>query len=522
MREQYCRIVCFYHIFVKQHKTNTMPPFRKIINLLDQLLTIPGVELNLRTLRFSDEMERKYKRDTYASNRAVMRILLISGVILYAIFALLDYLVLEDFTLSLFIIRFAIVIPILLIVLALTYTPLFVRWGQALLGFSVIIAALGIIAMTVIMPPLGRSLYYSGLLLILFYNYIIRVRFVLATVLGWSILMFYILSFLVFPGIQLKVLWNNLFFLAAINLIGMLAAYSIEYFMRKNYAFSLELDNQRKSVLEMNIHLEDRVREKTIELSNDIERRKIVEKELITAKEKAEESERLKTAFLNNMSHEVRTPMNGILGFADMLALVDPHSPKFNKYLSVLKLSANRLMSTVDDLIAISKVQTGQVDLVFSLFNLKDLLEDLVGSFQSKASNKGLNLSYMRCQEGEINIYSDYTKIKFIISSFIKNAITFTEEGNINLKCQILDNGEILIDVKDTGIGIPKERQLAIFNRFEKSDVQDIEAHQGTGLGLTLSLAYAAKLNGEILVNSKPKEGSTFSLKLPTSIVKNN
>lgn len=360
-------------------------------------------------------------------------------------------------------------------------------------------------------------MYYSGLLLVLFFNYILRIRFVLATATGWCIILCYYLSVLLYPGVDTKVLWTNLFFLAGINFIGMLASYSIDFFMRKNYIFSLELNNQRQSVMEINKSLEQRVREKTIALQQDIERRKRIEKDLISAKEKAEESERLKTAFLNNMSHEVRTPMNGILGFADMLDLVDPQSPKFKKYLSILKISANRLMNTVDDLIAISKVQTGQLDVVFSHFKLTELLEELIKIHKEDALKRNISLNYHHCTENDIILFTDKQKINFIITSFIKNAITFTDRGSIDISCYYSNNNVVSIDVKDTGIGIPKARQNAIFNKFEKADVKDIKAHQGTGLGLPLSLAYAQKLNAKIVVDSQLGKGSTFSLKLPLS-----
>ncbi len=475
---------------------------------------ISGDLINLYTLRFSKDLEQKYQRDTYSGDLIVIRILLLSGVAMYAFFALLDYMILGGHTQTMLIIRFAIVIPVILSVLALSYTKAFFRWKNVLLAFAIFTASVGIITMTIIIPTLGRSMYYSGLLLILFYNYILRIHFTIATLIGWLILLFYYLSFLLFPEATKETLWINLFFLTSINLIGMLASYSIEFFMRKNYLFSLELNVERQKVIKMNKELEERVLEKTKALEKDIEHRKIIEKDLIKAKEKAEESDRLKAAFLNNMSHEVRTPMNGILGFTDLLAKVDPHSAKFYRYISILKKSAHRLMGTVDDLIAISHVQTGQVEVSMAQFDFVKMLEDLIDTYHKKAKNKGLTLKYNHCSEDKILIYNDKGKVEFIISSFIKNAITFTNEGGVEVFCQNTDDS-ICISVTDTGIGIPKSRQEAIFNNFEKSDVQDIQAHQGSGLGLSLSLAYANTLNMSIVLDSEIHVGSTFSLIIP-------
>lgn len=490
----------------------------KAYQFLEHLLAPKGMIVNPFTLTFPHELEQRYIRDTYQSQVIIIRLLLILGAFMYALYAVLDYLILPNYLHILYTIRFAIVLPFLAIVFCSSFFPLFKRWGQILMAIAILISATGIIYMTVITSNVGREMYFIGLLLVLFFNYILRLRFLLSTFIGWLIVILYLLSVIFFPEIKKEIMWSHIFFIISINLIGTFAAYSIEFFMRRNYIFSLELNEKKEKVEMMNQSLEEKVREKTLHLKQDIERRKRIETELLSAKEKAEESERLKTAFLNNLSHEVRTPMNGIMGFADMLSYTDPKTDKFKKYISVLKISANRLMNTVDDLIAISKVQTGQIDFIASHFDLQILLQDVISTYKKAAEDKQLKLHFSACNRERIKIFTDKQKLKFIVSSFIKNAINFTELGEVTLSCICKDDG-INISVKDTGIGIPKERQAGIFHHFEKADIEDIKAHQGSGLGLSLSLAYAEKMEGIIVVDSEKNKGATFTLQLPLHII---
>ena len=252
---------------------------------------------------------------------------------------------------------------------------------------------------------------------------------------------------------------------------------------------------------------------------HNITRRKNRELELLKAKEKAEESDKLKSAFLANMSHEIRTPMNGILGFTDLLENPNLSDTKKHDFIKVIKQSGERMLNTVNDLIDISKIETNQMSLVFSEFNLNHRIENLFNFFKLEAKNKNLELSYtLGLPNSEVKIKSDKSKLDSILSNLIKNAVKFTKQGKIEFGYELISlNGEknLQFFVKDTGIGIPNNRIEAVFNRFEQADIDDQQAFQGSGLGLAITQSYVEMLGGEIWVNSIENMGSEFYFTLP-------
>lgn len=246
----------------------------------------------------------------------------------------------------------------------------------------------------------------------------------------------------------------------------------------------------------------------------DFEDRIIYEEELITAKEKAEESDRLKSAFLSNISHEIRTPMNGIVGFAELLKDNDLDEVDRQTYLSVMLRSSNRLLNTLNNIITISQIESNQLQLYKSRFNLNELFNQLFLSFSEKAMTKGITMKYTPISNQYFMI-SDMEKLKTILSNLLKNALKYTDEGWVEFGFTPLQN-KITFFVKDTGIGIPKKRQQAIFERFIQADIEDTEAREGTGLGLCIAQNYVKLLGGEIKIKSEPNQGSKFNFDLPS------
>ncbi|MGF1585758.1 MAG: PAS domain S-box protein [Bacteroidales bacterium] len=252
-----------------------------------------------------------------------------------------------------------------------------------------------------------------------------------------------------------------------------------------------------------------------VSIREDITERKKMVEDLIAAKEKAEENDRLKLAFLANMSHEMRTPMNGILGFAEILKEPGLDQHKQLKYLDIIQKSGHRMLDTVNDLIDISKIETGQVKMYITESNLNEQLENLIEFFLPQARQKGLELILKDLVPKEYAIQkTDRTKIDSILTNLIKNAIKFTDHGKIEVGFK-LKADHLEYYVADTGIGIPFHRQEAIFNRFEQADIEDAKAFQGSGLGLTISRSYAKMLGGEIRLESDVRSGSTFFFTLP-------
>jgi len=254
-----------------------------------------------------------------------------------------------------------------------------------------------------------------------------------------------------------------------------------------------------------------------VHILSDITERRNLENELIRAKEKAEESDSLKSAFLANMSHEIRTPMNGILGFADLLKEPDLDIEKQKEYLSIIEKSGNRMLNIINDIISISKIEAGLMDINILETNINEQIEYIYTFFKPEAEQKKIKFSF-NCDMpfDKAVIFSDREKLYAVLTNLVKNALKFTNEGGINIGYKFInDKKEIEFYVKDTGIGIPKDRLEAIFERFVQADIFDKNAYQGAGLGLSISKAYVEMLGGKIWVESEPNKGSTFFFTIP-------
>jgi len=249
----------------------------------------------------------------------------------------------------------------------------------------------------------------------------------------------------------------------------------------------------------------------------DITDRKKIEIELLFAKEKAEESDKLKSAFLANMSHEIRTPMNGILGFAELLKTPNLTGAEQMEYIQIIKKSGDRMLNIINDIVDISKIEAGQVKIFITETKVNEQTEFLYSFFKPEVESKGVQFILRNGLPGnEAIINTDKEKVYAVLTNLIKNAIKFTGKGSIEIG-YIKKVATLLLEfyVKDTGFGIPKDRQLAIFDRFVQADIADTRAFQGAGLGLSISKAYVEMLGGNMWVESKEGKGSTFYFTIP-------
>ena len=296
----------------------------------------------------------------------------------------------------------------------------------------------------------------------------------------------------------------------------------------------------------------------------DISERKQAEVDIMNALEKAKESERLKSAFLANMSHESRTPMNGILGFAGLLKIPKLTGEKQSKYIDIIENSGKRMLNLINNLIDISKLEAGQMGLSISEINVNEQLEYLLTFFMPETEQKGILLSFNKTlTDKEAVIQTDREKLYAILANLIKNAIKYSDKGSIDFGVSAASTSsatesarnedtrnedtrnedtrnedtrneeprneeprneeprnedtetELLFYVKDTGIGIPKDRQKAVFDRFVQADIEDSEVREGSGLGLSISKAYVEMLGGNIWLKSEEGKGSQFYFTIP-------
>ena len=247
-----------------------------------------------------------------------------------------------------------------------------------------------------------------------------------------------------------------------------------------------------------------------LSVTRDITERKKIERDIIYAKEKAEESDRLKSAFLANMSHEIRTPMNGILGFAELLKEPSLSGETQQEYIRIIEKAGARMLNIITNIVDISKIESGQMLVNITETNVNEQIDYLEKFFVTEVENKGLNLFIRNSlPSSETIIKTDREKLYAILTNLIKNAIKYTEKGFIEIGCQKkVDFIEFY--VKDTGIGVPKDRQEPIFERFIQADISNKMAKHGAGLGLSISKAYVEMLGGKIWMESEMGIGSTF------------
>ena len=246
---------------------------------------------------------------------------------------------------------------------------------------------------------------------------------------------------------------------------------------------------------------------KIVGTSQRIDERKEMEASLVTARNKAEESDRLKTAFLANMGHEIRTPLNAIVGFADLLPVVESEKDR-NQLIKEIQSNNHKLLRIIDGLVSMSKIEAGAKSLMMAKVDINEILHKVSDTYQPMTT---LSI-FTECPLEELPIKTDREKLLEILDNLMQNALKFTSHGSVTLGYDVLGSN-VRIWVKDTGKGIPAEDQEKIFERFVKLD----EFIPGTGLGLSVAKSYALSLNGTMGVESQVGEGSTFWVELPIS-----
>jgi PAS domain S-box-containing protein len=292
--------------------------------------------------------------------------------------------------------------------------------------------------------------------------------------------------------------------------------------LRKGDTWKGEVQNRRKDgsmfwedlTISALMNPDDTV-SKYILIMNDTTERKQMMDDLFAAKEKAEESDRLKSAFLANIGHEIRTPINIIMGFAEQLNEPDLTSEEKEEYISIIGKSGRGLLNIFNDIICISKVEAGQMPVSISETNINELIEQIYSSFRDEAEQKGIMIIYDNGLTGQKNfINTDREKVNSILTNLIKNAIKFTNNGFIEIGHN--QKGSYLeCYVKDTGLGIKREQQEIIFEPFRQGSESLRRNYEGVGLGLSISKAYVEMLGGRIWVESLEGTGSVFYFTLP-------
>ncbi|MFW6224404.1 MAG: ATP-binding protein, partial [Bacteroidota bacterium] len=257
-------------------------------------------------------------------------------------------------------------------------------------------------------------------------------------------------------------------------------------------------------------------------IGRDISQRRKYEEQLIEAKEKAEENDRLKSTFLANMSHEIRTPLNAILGFSMLMQEDTDDENLKQKYLNIIHDNGEHLLNIMNNILEFSRIEAGQAKLNIWQVQVPAILTEAFESNRDQLERKNLQFRLDISLSNQHNIImSDSTRIRQVLDNLISNAVKFTDKGEIKISCESISEDEIQIGVTDTGRGIKPEDREIIFERFRQGSIAKGEIHSGTGLGLSISRSLVKMLGGRIWLNSEINKGTEVFFTIKTNLTNN-
>jgi two-component system, cell cycle sensor histidine kinase PleC len=453
----------------------------------------PDYRLRPLSLRFSDaRLERRFVTEHLARSLPAIRVFLLAGAALYAVFGILDVFIVPEIRAEAWLIRYAAVCPLMLAVLALTFTPVFARLAQVALAAAFMAAGLGIVAMTALAEAPGNGLYYAGLVVVLVYGAsLIRLRWVYAAFISLGIVALYQAVAVWISPIPLLVLVNNDFFLAMSVATGLFSGYVQELFLRRDFVSNEQIRWEKR--------LADALRRE------------------------AESANRAKSEFFAIISHELRTPLNAILGFAQIMqqGLFGPvGNPRYAVYVDDIDRAANHLLGVIGDVLDLSKAEAGKLTLREEQFELAGIIDQAMRLLRERAAEQGLRLSLQLPREGGYYIRGDERLLKQVLLNLLGNAIKFTPAGgSVTVVAGGDAEGGCSVRVADTGIGIAEADLPRVLQPFVQVESVFARKHGGTGLGLPLVKQIMELHGGGVEIDSALGAGTAVTVRLPPSRV---
>ena len=445
--------------------------------------------LNPITLRFNDPAaERRFNLSYLVHELPILRASLIGAALTYAGFGLLDFSIIPEAQVIAAWIRYAIVCPVLLGIVVLTYTKFFHRAAQWILAAGMLASGLGIVAMTACAGPPGNSIYYAGLILVIIIgSSIVPIRWVAVMTVSSLIFGAYqLVAFRINP-IAARMLLNNDFFLSAAAVAGIGASYLQELKARRIF-----------------------VRDEGL---------RIATKQSDELRAKAEAASKAKSEFLAVMSHELRTPLNAILGFTEVMKLRlfgAIGSDRYGSYIEDIHQSAKHLLTIVTDILDLSKAEVGKLTLEESETDIIAIIDECLRLLREWAAEAGVRMSLDASQAEAPLIHGDGRLVKQVFLNVLGNAIKFTPAGgSVSVTQQIGADGNLRVAFRDTGIGIAAADIATVLEPFVQVESAFARKHGGAGLGLPLVKKIMELHGGSISLDSTLGAGTTVTLMFP-------
>ena len=495
--------------------------------------TSPGLhemELNPISLSFPGNLEEAFLEDYCKNSLKAVRLSLLAGIFLYGFFGILDALLIPEMKGTLWFIRFAIVWPSLIGVIAFSYSKQFKKYFQPFVATAMIISGFAIILMIYIIPPPVNYSYYAGLILVLIWGYTFtRVRFLWATTAGWILVALYEIVAVWISETPFSILMSNNFFFISANLVGMFSCYSIEYYTRRDFFLAFQLENEREKVRAANRRLEKIVQERTSQLSqtnkelrSEIEERKRAEEQRKELEGKLEQAQKMKAlgTLAGGIAHDFNNLLMGIQGNASLILMdIDSDNPHYEKIRNTEQY-VMRGAELTRQLLGFARGGKYQVKST----DLNELIQKSSEMFGRTKKEITIHTNY---QDDIWIVNVDRGQIEQVLLNLFVNAWqAMPGGGNLDIitenfsldKEQIYENGTnpgnyVKVSVIDTGIGMDQEIQKKIFDPFFTTK----EMSRGTGLGLASAYGIIKNHDGFIEVSSEVGKGSTFSFYLPAT-----
>lgn len=477
--------------------------------------------LNQLKYNLPENLKNRFHNSRNEANIIISRIVLLVGIFFYGIFAFVDKLVAPEIYSSFFVIRFYIVIPILTIIILSTFSKQLIKYLQPIISLAVITAGSGIILMISISSPSVNNYYYPGIILVFMLNYIfLNVNLKWSIIAGLILVTYYeYVIFFILDVSRNDLIINNFFFLSS-NFLGIVAKMFLEYAQKREFHTAFKLEQTYNIVQNNNSHLEERVKERTtqlkktnVKLENEIKDKEEIEKNLVISKEAAEQANQLKSEFLAQMSHEIRSPIGVINNFTYLLE--DLINTNGNKDLETCFLgidsASKRIVRTIDLILNTSELQLGTYEPSFREIDLSEMIISLNKEYSKIAENKGLKIIFDNVSKSSKITTDDYA-ISQIFANLLDNAIKYTDKGHIEINLNNDENNNLVFVIKDSGKGMSEKFLMQLFNPFSQEETGYSRKFEGNGLGLSLVKNYSKIIHASIDVESKQSVGTTFTL----------